>query len=102
MRIDMFTHSEWFGKEIYVSPNGNVYCLYPFDGIKTLIIDEDLKFEQYKKYVEGTEEPKDFSDVMVYWLYSEFLHQNIRIQHLCKTRRMASLSRFFSTYLPYR
>lgn len=83
MRIDMFTHSEWFGKEIYVSPNENVYCLYPFDGIKTLIIDEDLKFEQYKKYVEGTEEPKDFSDVMVYWLYSELdseeeLHKTVR------------------------
>lgn len=83
MRIDMFIHSEWFGKEIYVSPNGNVYCLYPFDGIKTLIIDEDLKFEQYKKYVEGTEEPKDFSDVMVYWLYSELdseeeLHKTVR------------------------
>lgn len=84
MRRDMFTHSEWFANDIYISPNGNIYCLYPFNGgLKTLIIDEDLKIERYEKFVDGTEEPKDFSDVMVYWLYSELdteeeIHKTIR------------------------
>lgn len=72
MNIDMFTHSEWFGNNIYVSLNDNIYCLYPFDnGIKLLIIDEDMKFEHYKNVIEGVEEPKETSEVMVYWMYSD-------------------------------
>lgn len=46
IKIAMFTHSEWFGNDIYISPNENIYCLYPFNnGICTLIMDEDIKFE---------------------------------------------------------
>ena len=72
MKVDMFTHSEWFGNDIYVSPNENIYCLYPFDnGIKLLIIDEDMKFNTYKQIIEGNEEPGELSEVMVYWMYSE-------------------------------
>lgn len=85
MKTDMFIHSEWFGNEIYVSPNDNIYCLYPFNnGICTLIMDEDMKFETYKRIVEGIEEPGDvLSGVMVYWLYSELdmkkeFHKTIR------------------------
>lgn len=72
MKVDMFTHSEWFGNDIYVSTNDNIYCLYPFDGgIKLLIIDEDMKFDTYKQIIEGNEEPGELSEVMVYWMYSE-------------------------------
>lgn len=84
MKIDMFTHSEWFANDIYISPNENIYCLYPFDGgLKTLIIDEDIKFSQYEKFVEGTEEPTDISEVLVYWMYvdgscEEDIHKAIR------------------------
>ena len=85
MKIGMFTHSVWFGKEIYISPNGNIYCLYPFDGgIKTLIMDENMKFEDYKKIIEGNYEPDSVLDtVMVYWMYSEVdaeeeIHKTIR------------------------
>lgn len=84
MKIDMFTHSNWFGNDIYVSPNENIYCLYPFDGgLKTLIIDEDIKLSQFKKFIEGTEEPTDISEVLVYWMYvdcscEEEIHKTIR------------------------
>ena len=73
MKIDMFMHSEWFGNDIYVSSNENIYCLYPFkDGICTLIMDEGMKFEQYKNIIEGSEEPGDVMvGTMVYWFYSE-------------------------------
>lgn len=73
MNTNMFIHSEWYGNEIYISPNGNIYCLYPFDGgIKTLIMDENMKYEKYKSIIEGNDEPGDvLSDVMVYWMYSE-------------------------------
>jgi hypothetical protein len=65
-------YSEWFKNNIYVSPNDNIYCLYPFDnGIKTLIMDEDMKFSTYQKFIKGIEEPKELSEVMVYWMYSE-------------------------------
>ena len=38
IKIDMFTHSDWFGNDIYVSLKGNVYCMYHFDDIKYLIM----------------------------------------------------------------
>ena len=72
MKIDMFTYSEWAGNYIYVSPNNNVYGLYSFDnGMKTLIIDEDMSFNHYQDVVNERAELKEMSDVMVYWLYSE-------------------------------
>ena len=73
MKIDMFMHSEWFNNDIYVSPNENIYCLYPFnDGVCTLIMDEGMKIEQYKNIIEGNEEPGDtMCGSMVYWFYSE-------------------------------
>ena len=84
MNIDMFTYSEWFKNKIYVSKNDNIYCLYPFDnGIKLLIMDEDMKFDTYKKIIEGLEEPKEISEVMVYWMYTELdteeeIHKAVR------------------------
>lgn len=85
IKIAMFTHSEWFGNDIYISPNDNIYCLYPFNnGICTLIMDENMKFETYKNIIEGTEEPKEvMCGVMVYWMYSEVgteeeIHETIR------------------------
>lgn len=71
MKVDMFTHSEWFGNDIYVSPNENIYCLYPFDGgNKVLIIDEDITFEHYKEVLDG-EELKETSEILVYWFYTD-------------------------------
>lgn len=78
MKIDMFTHSEWFGNEIYVSLNENIYGLYPFDnGMKLLVVDEDMKFEHFKGVVEGTEEPKEVADVLVYWMYCDKVDDSI-------------------------
>ena len=34
--MEEFMYSTWFGNDIYVSPNGNVYCMYHFDDIKYL------------------------------------------------------------------
>ena len=31
MKIDVFTYSEWFGNQIFISPNNNIYGLYSFD-----------------------------------------------------------------------
>ncbi len=84
MKIDMFTHSDWFGNDIYVSKNENIYCLYSFDnGMKLLIMDEDMKLEQYKNIIDGIEEPDDTtSEVMVYWMYcdkvDDSVHEAIR------------------------
>ena len=72
MKIDVFTYSEWFGNQIFISPNNNIYGLYSFDkGSKTLIIDEDITFDHYKDVVNERVELKETSDVMVYWLYSD-------------------------------
>ena len=80
MKVDMFTHSEWFGNDIYVSSNDNIYCLYSFDnGLKLLIIDEDMKFEQYKNIIEGIEELNEMqSDVMIYWMYCDKVDNSVR------------------------
>jgi hypothetical protein len=84
VKIDLFTYSEWFKNKIYVSPNDNIYCLYPFDnGIKLLIMDEDMKFDTYEKIVDGVEEPNEISEVMVYWMYTEMdseeeVHNTVR------------------------
>lgn len=83
MKVDMFTHSEWFGNDIYISSKDNIYCLYPFDGIKLLVVDEDMTFEHYKKVIEGTEEPKEMSNVLVYWMFADMdteeqRHETIR------------------------
>ena len=85
MKIDMFTYSEWAGNYIYVSPNNNVYGLYSFDnGMKTLIIDEDMSFNHYQDVVNERAELKEMSDVMVYWLYSE---SNFNTEEFRKTIR---------------
>lgn len=85
MQINMFMYSEWFRNNIYVSPNDNIYCLYPFNNdIGLLIMDEGMKFEQYKNIIEGIEEPKDvMCGTMVYWMYSEMdseeeIHKTVR------------------------
>lgn len=85
MQINMFMYSEWFRNNIYVSPNDNIYCLYPFNNdICLLIMDEGMKFEQYKNIIEGIEEPKDvMCGTMVYWMYSEMdseeeIHKTVR------------------------
>lgn len=84
-KIDMFMYSEWFKNNIYVSPNDNIYCLYPFDnGVKLLIMDENMKSETYIRIIEGVKEPEDIScDVMVYWMYIEMdseeeIHKTVR------------------------
>lgn len=68
MKIDMFTHSEWFGHDIYVSVNENVYCLYHFDDVKYLIMDMDMTFEELKD-VDNFD--RCTSEVLVYWMYAE-------------------------------
>lgn len=83
MKIGMFEHSEWFGNDIYISSKDNIYCLYPFDGVKLLVVDEDMTFEHYKKVIKGTEEPKEMSDVLVYWMFTDMdteeqRHETIR------------------------
>lgn len=85
MDIDMFTYSEWFRNEIYISPNDNIYCLYPFNNdICLLIMDEGMKFEQYKNIIEGNKEPDEvMCGTMVYWMYSELdseeeIHKTIK------------------------
>ena len=69
----MFMYSEWFRNNIYVSPNDNIYCLYPFNNdVCLLIMDEGMKFEQYKNIIEGIDEPKEvMCGTIVYWMYSE-------------------------------
>ena len=68
IKIDMFTHSDWFGNDIYVSLKGNVYCMYHFDDIKYLIMDMDMSLEELKNI-------EDFdrvtSEVLVYWMYGD-------------------------------
>ena len=85
MKIEMFTHSEWFGHDIYVSPNENIYCLYPFNkNVCLLIMDEGMKFDQYKNIIEGNDEPEDvMCGSMVYWMYTELdseeeIHKTVR------------------------
>ena len=68
MKFDLFTRSSWFGNDIYVSLSGNIYCLYIFDGIKCLIMDEDMTFDELKD-VDNFD--RCTSEVMVYWMYSE-------------------------------
>lgn len=72
MRVDTFMYSEWFGNDIYISKNGNIYCLYPFEnGVKTLIMDEDTKMEKYWNFIKGIEEPDETWEVMVYWMFTD-------------------------------
>lgn len=68
MTNNSFIYSTWFGNDIYVSPNGNVYCMYHFDDVKYLIMDMDMTLEELKNV-------DDFdrvtSEVLVYWMYGE-------------------------------
>ena len=68
MKVDMFIHSNWFGNDIYVSLNGNVYCMYHFDDIKYLIMDMDMTLEELKN-IEDFDRPT--SEVLVYWMYGD-------------------------------
>lgn len=68
MKIDMFTHSEYFGNDIYISTNGNVYCLYSFSDVKCLIMDMDMTLDD----LQNTDDfDRETSEVMVYWMYSD-------------------------------
>lgn len=73
MKIGMFMYSEWFKNDIYVSPNENIYCIYPFDTNKILIMDEDMTEKQYIDILNGNEEYYDSipSSVLVYWMYDD-------------------------------
>lgn len=102
MNIDMFMYSEWFKSEIYVSPNDNIYCLYPFDkNVKLLIMDEDMKIEKYMRIIEGIEKPKDIScGVMIYWMHSE-LNSEEEIHKIVKdivSEYEANSEKFFKKY----
>lgn len=73
-RLVNFEYSEWFGTDIYVSKNGNVYGLYPFqNGRKLLIMDEDVRIEEYQRVIYGEYLDRITSEVMVYWAYNEGL-----------------------------
>lgn len=84
MKKDTFNYSEWFGNEIYISKNDNVYCLYPFDqGMKVLIIDEDITSKKLKNIINESEElDENPSDVMVYWMYvdkqDDYYYESVR------------------------
>lgn len=66
--MEEFMYSTWFGNDIYVSPKGNVYCMYHFDDIKYLIMDMDMTIKELKNV-------EDFdrvtSEVLVYWMYGD-------------------------------
>lgn len=66
--MEEFMYSTWFGSDIYVSSNGNVYCMYHFDDIKYLIMDMDMTFEELKN-IDDFDRPT--SEVLVYWMYAE-------------------------------
>lgn len=77
----MFMYSEWFGNEIYVSPSGNIYCLYPFDDVKYLIMDMDMTFDELKD-VDNFD--RCTSEVLVYWMYAEDYMQDSFMQSVRK------------------
>lgn len=71
-----FMYSTWFRNDIYVSPKGNVYCLYNFDGIKYLIMDSDMTIEELKN-VETFD--RLTSEVIVYWIYgSDYMEEKFK------------------------
>lgn len=66
MTRSIFTHSEYFGQDIYISPNNNVYCLYPFGDIKLLIMDMDMTSEEVLDWEHFN---KTTNEVLVYWMF---------------------------------
>ena len=68
MGNNMFMYSTWFGNDIYVSKDGNVYCMYHFDDVKYLIMDMDMTLDDLKN-IDDFDRPT--SEILVYWMYGE-------------------------------
>jgi hypothetical protein len=78
-KIDAITYSDWFGSDIYISPNKNVYCLYPFSDVKYLIMDTDMVLDELMN-IDNFE--RDTREVLVYWMYTDDCEKDEFIQSI--------------------